>query len=70
MENPLKAYYEILVVKFGIAPSEFWKMSPTEVAIYLKAKSEEGKPDGLNDDKLAQMESHKEKLVSEGVNVV
>ena len=69
-ENPLKAYYEILVVRFGIAPSEFWKMSPTEVRVFLKTKAEENKPSGLGDDQLTQIENHKEKLQSQGVNVL
>lgn len=58
-----------MVVQFGIAPSEFWKMSPFEVGFYIDSKVADMSNE-MPDHIFHQIEDNKKRLRDEGVNVI
>jgi len=58
-----------MVGEYGISPSEYWLMSPNEVAIILEAKRPKVKG-GLPEDDFDMLAMKRDQLIKEGVNVL
>ena len=58
-----------MVSEFGLAPSEFWEMTPTEVYLIFDAK----RPkviNGIHENDLSEMLERRQELIKKGVNVL
>lgn len=57
-----------MVGQFGVAPSEYWKMTPAEVALILDSK----RPrhiNGIHEDDFARMQERRQELIEQGLDV-
>jgi len=57
------------VAEFGIAPSEYWKMTPAEVNLVLESKRPKT-IGGIHEDDLADMMQRRAELEQKGIKVL
>jgi hypothetical protein len=58
-----------MVSEFGVAPSEYWNMSPNEVFIVLENKRPK-KIGNLHEDQLERLHARRAQAERDGVNVI
>ena len=58
-----------MIGEFNVSPSEYWGMSPTEVALILESKRPKH-VGGIHEDDLADMLERRQQLIDEGVKVL
>jgi len=58
-----------MVAEFGVAPSEYWKMTPAEVALILDAKRPKT-IGGIHENDLSDMMQRRHELEESGVKVL
>ena len=59
----------MMVSEFGIAPSEYWKMTPYEISLVLEAKRPKT-IGGIHEDDVADMLQRRAELEASGVKVL
>ena len=64
-EYPWGSFYQALVGEWGIAPSEYWNMTPSEVSLILEAKRPKH-VGGLHEDDFYELEEKRMKMEAEG----
>lgn len=58
-----------MIAEFGIAPSEYWKMTPAEVALVLDSKRPKH-IGGIHEDDLSDMMQRRHELEQKGMKVI
>lgn len=66
----VSSFYEILVVHFGIPPSEFRTMTVDEAMFYVESKTKALNQGRLNDEQIDHLKKRMAELEAEGVNVI
>ena len=61
--------YELIVGEFGIAPSEYWQMSPSEAHLIIDAKRPKT-IGGIQEDDLDNMMLRRQQLLDDGVKLL
>lgn len=61
--------YQLAVSEFGIAPSEYWGMTPAEVQLVIDAKRSKH-INGIHEDDIDRMEQRRIELTEKGLNVL
>ena len=58
-----------MIGEFGVSPSEYWGMSPTEVFLLLDSKRPKH-IGGIHEDDIADMLERRQQLIDEGIKVL
>jgi len=58
-----------MVAEFNVSPSEYWKMTPSEVALILDSKRPKT-IGGIPEDDVADMLQRRQELIEKGVDVL
>lgn len=58
-----------MVGSYDIVPSEYWRMTPTEVHVILEAKRPK-MIGGLHEDDIEILEKRRDKLEAQGIEVI
>ena len=58
-----------MIGDFGVHPSEYWKMTPSEIYLLLDAKRPKH-IGGIHEDDIADMMERRQKLIDEGIKVL
>lgn len=58
-----------MVAEFGVAPSEYWQMTPAEIALVLDSKRPKT-IGGIHEDDLADMMQRRHELEQQGIKVL
>ena len=58
-----------MIGQFNIAPSEYWRMTPAEVASILDANRPK-EINGIHEDDYENIMIRRQKLIDEGINVI
>ena len=58
-----------MIGEFGLAPSEYWQMTPTEVYLILDSKRPKT-VGGIHEDDIASMLNRRQELIDKGVKVL
>ena len=61
--------YQLLIAEFGVAPSEYWQMTPTEINLVLESKRPKH-VGGIHEDDLADMMQRRRELEDQGFEVI
>lgn len=66
---PWEEQFQLVVSEFGIAPSEYWQMTPAEVALIVDAKRPKH-IGGIHENDLADMLQRRQELSEKGVKLL
>jgi hypothetical protein len=58
-----------MVGEFGVAPSEYWKMTPSEIALILEAKRPKT-VGSIDENDYADLLQRRQELIEKGVDVL
>jgi len=58
-----------MIAEFGVAPSEYWKLTPVEVGLILDAKRPK-RIGGIHEDDLSDIMQRRHELEESGVKVL
>ena len=58
-----------MVGEFGVTPSEYWRMTPNEIALIIEAKRPKT-VGGIPEDDFADMLNRRQELIEQGLDVL
>lgn len=67
----VEAYYRAIVCHFKVSPSEFWRMTPNEAALFIDShESQSPSASKLTDEQYERLEAKRKALEAKGVVVL
>ncbi len=66
---PWETLYSLMVGEFGVAPSEYWQMTPAEISIILESKRPKH-INGIHEDDISDMMRRRQELINQGAEVL
>lgn len=68
-QYPWDDLYQIMTCSFGVAPSEYWKMTPKEVSLHLDFKRNKF-IGGIHEDEWDRLDERRAELEQQGYRVL